>query len=205
MLRKVISGLLIMTILSSNCAMAVSDTQGQEPDSATPIELVEFVRDDSIPVPYSLDEINYSYEDLRRVAVEDNQVGVLPGDIIQYNKELLWDLNISGMEEAGEITKYKDNIIIGYMTAESYITATYYPNGDYEIYAKPLEQPEENTVIQVEECRNGVVDRYFLRKQVTIEDDSAAVAAWAKGVACILLVLAITKEKINGRLINNKG
>lgn len=190
MFQKAISSLLILTLVSSNSAMAISKDQ-QEADLTTPIEFVEYVRDDSIPVSYALCENPCSYEKLADITAGENITQVLPGDVLCYDKELLWDCNIPDMVEAGELTKYQDTIIISYVSAENYVTTTYYPNGDYEMYAKPLGVPEEETILQVWERKGGVIDNYSLRREVTAVRNHTDAATSMKILLCILPTFAV--------------
>ena len=157
------------------------------------MELVEYVREDSIPAPDTFPEVNYSYEDLAAFAVEENIKQILPGDIPVYREELLWSLDIPDMAEPGEITRSGDSIIIGYITAtENFVVADFYPNGDYEIYAKPLENGGDEEMICVQERKGGVIDNYLLRRTSSAVRGHAAAAMGAGRIAllCILPVLA---------------
>lgn len=187
MLRKIIAGVLSVVLLSSNFAMAASEDQQKVSDSVAPIENVEFVRDDSIPQAYSIDVPNCSYAELSKAIAEGNITQTLPGDIPIYDEELLWNFDIPDMEEPIDITRRESNgvIAITYITAEDYVIANFYPNEDYEIYAKPLVDLEDGSIIRVQECKSGNVDNYALRRQVTItyERNNASRANDGKDVA----------------------
>lgn len=156
---------------------------------APQIIAVEFVRDGSIPQAYRIEPPNCSYAELAEMIMEENVNKMLPGDIPVYDEELLWNFDIPDMQEPVEITQRKKGgaITITYATTEDRVIANFYPNGDYEIYAKSLAdlELEEGDVLRVLEYKNGKIDNYALRKKVTItyEPENASRASDGKDVA----------------------
>lgn len=161
---------------------------------APQIIAVEFVRDGSIPQAYRIEPPNCSYAELAEMIMEENVNKMLPGDIPVYDEELLWNFDIPDMQEPVEITQRKKGgaITITYATTEDRVIANFYPNGDYEIYAKSLAdlELEEGDVLRVQEKKGGVLDCYFLRKEEEIIENPEKNARDA-AVICSLAVLAV--------------